>query len=191
MHLETTHERPEITYKEMEKFLYIAWGPLGKKVAETWRDYNKIYFNNTLKPIPIILVNVSPYGHWCGCTSCNVNTKTAHLIQLAMPSKTDILTADKGVLLHEMLHQSLTEQGDNPSHNGTPWCKGIMNLHQKITKKSLWASPSKVGKVKDIETGERKSKRFHEVCPDTGKESIPMKAIATWPHSVGLKLGPF
>jgi hypothetical protein len=191
MDVATKHRRPAISFAEMKTFLSIGWGERGEVVAETWRVFNKRHFKNALEPIPIILVSTSPFGTWGGCTLCNVAERRAHLIQLTMPSKGKALRSDRGTLLHEMLHQHLTEQGEDPGHNKQAWRDGIMRLHFDITGERIWAAKQTVGKVREGEGSYRRSIRQQKPCPETGLPSLGQMAIATWPHSVGLKLGPF
>lgn len=187
MHVETSHRRPDITYAEMKTFLTIGWGKLGQSVAEAWLAFNKRHFGGKLQPLPITIVNTSPYGHWLGLT-CGAG-KRAHLIQLTMPTDAGELVADRGVLLHEMVHQYLLERGESPKHEHEPWCREIMRLHQAIAGKRIWAAPESIAKAAAGEDGKRRSIRIQKPCPETGMESIPRKDLARWPHSCGLSLG--
>lgn len=198
MQIETEYKRRAISFADMKAFLSIGWGELGETVADSWRQLNKAHFKNALEPLPIILVNTSPYGRWLGCTYCNLKRKRAHLIQLTMPRhRHDAihydLVADRGVLLHEMIHQSLTETGRSPKHEHEPWCEEIMRLHFKLTGKHIFAAPETVTKTKDIDpaTGKKKSIRVPRRHPETGKPSIDRMSVATWPHSLGVELGQF
>jgi hypothetical protein len=193
MQIATDYKRRAISFADMKNFLSIGWGELGETVADSWRDLNKKHFKNALEPLPIVIVNTSPYGRWLGCTYCNVRKRRAHLIQLAVPRQKQVLLADRGTLLHEMLHQQLTEAGDSPAHAHAPWCEGIMRLHFDITGKRIYAAPETVTKTKALDpiTGKRKSIRVARKHPDTGLPSIDRLSIATWPHSLGVRLGDF
>jgi hypothetical protein len=193
MQIETDHQRRAISFADMKTFLAIGWGDLGVNVAEAWRALNKKHFGNALEPIPIILVNTSPYGRWLGCTFCNVKRKRAHLIQLTVPRAHDVLLADHGILLHEMLHQHLTEQGDSPKHSSAAWCEGVMRLHFEVTGKRIWCAPETVAKATDRDpvTGKRRSIRVQSRDPATGKPSLDQDVIATWPRSLELPFPPF
>lgn len=193
MQIETDYKRRRITYADMKTFLLTGWGSLGGTVAETWRDLNRTHFKNKLEPLPIIIVSTSPYGRWLGCTYCNCKSRRAHLIQLAVPRQKNTLLADRGTLLHEMIHQSLTEQGLSPKHEHAPWCEEIMRLTYDLTRKRIYAAPEIVTKTKDKDpiTGKTKSIRRPRLHPETGKPSIDRMAIATWPHSLSIHLGEF
>lgn len=189
MQIETDWQRTRITFGEMKRFLAIGWGARGGRVADAWRALNREHFKGKLEPIPIILVNTSPYGRWLGCTYCNVKRRRAHLIQLTMPTQEMLLVADRGTLLHEMLHQEITEQGLSPKHEHAPWCHGIMRLHQAITGERIWAAPETVAKLATDADGKRRSVRKQLPEPSTGTASLDRAAIAGWPHSLGLDLG--
>jgi hypothetical protein len=60
-------------------------------------------------------------------------------IALMSPRHGGYFTADRGTLLHEMVHQFLNETGDNIRHAGAPWCREIMRLTKQITGKEVWA----------------------------------------------------
>ena len=189
MQLATDYQRPAISFADMRAFLAIGWGGRGIAVADAWRALNKKHFRNKLEPLPIILVNTSPFGRWLGCTYCNTHARRAHLIQLTVPSQHDTLVADRGTLLHEMIHQSLTETGRSPKHEHQPWCEEIMRLHFAITGKPIWAAPQTIAKRRDPVTRARRSVRLQTADPTTGAASLGREQIATWPHSVRLALG--
>jgi hypothetical protein len=37
---------------------------LGGRVADAWEEFNRLYFAGKLRPLPVFLTQVSPYGHW-------------------------------------------------------------------------------------------------------------------------------
>ena len=189
MHIETNLSRPNITFAQMRRFLTIGWGTLGEDVAATWLEFNRQHFGGKLHPLPITIVSTSPYGHWLGLTYGGADHNRTHLIQLTMPRNSSELVADRGVLLHEMVHQHLIERGESPKHEHGPWCREIMRLHLAITGKRIWAAPEVVGKRRG-ENGERKSIRYQPICPETGMKSIPRGKLSRWPHACGLDLGP-
>jgi hypothetical protein len=172
----------KFTFDEMERNLIIGWGELGRSVARYWKKYNEQYFEDRLQPLPMFLTPVTPYGRFVGWT-CTMQDITH--ICLCAPSIGTILVADKGVLLHEMVHQFLHDNGEYSKHNGEPWRREIMRLNKLLTKKEIWAGASTVIRVKG------KSKRINKPHPATGIASLRQGQIARWPHSVGIKLGKF
>ncbi len=114
-----------------------AWGPLGDGIVTQWAEFNKRYFDGTLKPVPLVLTNAQPYGRRLAFCSYNANGSGGRTITLNMPAVMNHLAADAGTLLHEMIHQFLFERGEYPSHDGAPWRREIMRLTKLINGKEV------------------------------------------------------
>ena len=175
-----------MTNDEMKTFLTLGWGKFGTSIQAAWCKYNDLYFNNTLKPLPIVPTAILPYGH---CVAYTRGSRgIANHIMLAAPKQGEVLVADKGVLLHEMIHQHLFETGKDPSHAGKPWCDCIVRLNKQIGRKAIHAAPDKFGKDAD-----RRSFRFKPVCEATGLASLSQQddcalAALGW-HQAGGAIG--
>lgn len=169
--------RSPLTFPEMRKMMSWSWGDRGVWAADLWRKFNEAYWGGQLEPVPIWFPQASPYGHWVGLCSGNRQGQTQH-IQLLRGKPDDFLAH---VLLHEMIHQYLFETGQNPAHNAQPWCEEVMRLTKQIWGKDIWVSPSVPRKV------DGKSQRIQKRSP-ARQESIPLKEISGWPHSLNLTL---
>jgi hypothetical protein len=170
----------DFTFDEMRRCLVRGWGDLGGRTASCWMEFNRQFFDGRLNPLPMFFTPVGPYGGRIAWTCCAY--PLTH-IALCRPKSGNLKsTADRGVLLHEMIHQHLNERGDNPGHDGQPWRDEIMRLHFEITGNRIFAAAEKVIKVKQ-EDGRRKS---HRVQKDGSKKQTD---IARWPHSYGIELG--
>jgi hypothetical protein len=169
----------------MRRTLVVGWGDRGRRTAECWREFNRLYFDNRLLPLPVFFTPATPYGRMVGWTCCG---QAVTHIALCAPREGRFLVACRGCLLHEMIHQHLHEQGLDPKHNGEPWRLEIMRLHKEITGKSIWAGAYTVAKVKGAD-GARASVRTNMAEPGTGRVSLCQKDIARWPMSVGVRLG--
>jgi hypothetical protein len=180
----TSHSRPQLDFADMRAFLEHGWGELGVRVAGCWRDFNDRYFDGRLKPLPIVLVATSPHGHWLGLTHGSRNGHGTHRIELTHPGMGARLIADRTTLLHEMIHQTLVEQGVNPHHDKEPWRAEITRLHSVLTGgERLWCAFDQVRKVNG------RSVRVPAPAPEPNMRTIEQKDIARWPRSVGLLLG--
>lgn len=177
MILEAAHDRPNITAEQMRAFLSSGWGELGERIFGHFNELNDRFFAGSLAPMPICVVPVSPYGHWAGLCCGSTTRREAALIYLCVPRDGKTLVADRGVLLHEMLHAHLMARGDDPQHSGQAWRDEIVRL-SAIAGRTVVARATKV--VKDAN---RKSMRV------TPEGSLTQREIASWPHSIGLKLG--
>jgi hypothetical protein len=174
------------TFKDMVRTLAVGWGEQGRAVASYWQEYNKAFFGGRLKPLPIFLTPVTPYGRMVGWTCCG--GAVTH-IALCAPRVGQVLVADRSTLLHEMIHQSLHESGLYTSHDGEPWRREIMRVHKLLTGEEIWAGAYTVAKVKDADGG-RRSVRLNRPHSETGAPSLTQDQIARWPHSLAVKLGP-
>ena len=169
-----------MTNAEMKTFLTLGWGSFGARIYRTRCAYNARYFAGRLKPLPIVPTPTLPFGHCVGLTS---GGGIARHILLAAPKDHDVLVGDKGVLLHEMIHQHLFETGQDVRHAGQPWCDCVMRLNKRIARKAIFASPTTVRKI------DGRSVRLNPACAATGRASLSQQEIARWPHSTGIELG--
>lgn len=177
-----------LTFEDMERFLAAGWGGKGRRAARTWLDFNRRYFGGALRPIPLIFTHAQPFGRRAGMTCCG--ERDGRLIALAAPAHGDRLVADRGILLHEQIHQFLGENSEDRHHNSEPWCREIMRLHKMITGEQIWAAPELVRKTPaGAHSGNRRSIRIHKPDPESGRASLSRREIARWPHSLGVNLG--
>ena len=184
MYLDTCHghDVEDMSVSDLRTWMHAAWGTLGERVADAWAVFNVRHFDGSLRPVPIVLTPTAPYGNWVGLTcggGCQSGSR-ARMIYLTMPSRGSLLIADRGTLLHEMLHCDLIDRGLDTAHDGQPWRDGIVRLSSELGK-PIVAERTKVGKVKV--DGQWRSRR---ITPDG---SLSQGEIAGWPHSVGLRLG--
>lgn len=170
-------KRDPITREEMLRLMGWSWGVEGVQLAKLWQGLNEKHFDDRLIPLPIWFPSTFPYGCAIGLFSANFDGESLH-IQIKRGME---IGQKANVLLHEMIHQSLSESGQDPSHNGTPWCEEIMRLAKEIWDVSIWASPCSPRKIGG------KSQRIQKESSG-GDESISRKAIATFPDSLGLNV---
>jgi hypothetical protein len=165
------------TFEDMERFATEAWGPLGTNTARKWRVFNERYFAGALKPVPVVFSRTLPFGGMIAFCSYNPGTH-GRTITLSVPSAHDVLLADNGVLLHEMVHQLLFERGENAKHQSEGWRREIMRLTLLLSNTPIWAGRSA--------TVRRNGKvvRMNLPNPETGQASLRQKQIAIWPHSL-------
>jgi hypothetical protein len=173
------------TFEDMHRHAAEAWGILGGDIADTWRKFNATYFNDALRPIPLIVSQTLPFGKRIGqCAHNPGHYRGGRAITLNLPNQGGHLIADNNTLLREMLHQYLFERGEDPVHMGEPWRREIMRLTKLIAGTTIWAGPSKVVR----QSG--KATRINAPHPETKEPSLPQAAIARWPHDgFGINLG--
>jgi hypothetical protein len=167
---------PRLTRPQMRIFLQYGWGEVGTNVFRSWEGFNERFFEDKLRPAPIVLIATSPYGHWVGCTHGISRQRRVAFVSLTAPYN-EKLASDRGVLLHEMVHAWLFQRGENPAHEAAPWCREITRLSALLGRPEIKAAPEKVKRVNGA---------VKRVAPDG---SIDRMAAARWPHSAGIELG--
>jgi hypothetical protein len=172
------------TFAEMLNYATEAFGPLGFNAVKTWSAYNKRFFGNTLRPIPLIITQAQPFGRraaFCSFSRSSAGKELGRTITLNAPSDHNVLVADRGTLLHEMIHQFLFERGADPTHTG--WRHEIMRLDHMLTGEQIWAGPSRTMRI------EGKVVR-RNMGHEDGRVSLSQGEIARWPHCrPGIELG--
>jgi hypothetical protein len=170
-------DRAPMTVQQLARLMQWSFGDTGQQLAELWHGINLRLFDGRLLPVPIWLPRTTTYGRWIGLCTSNRRRQTLSLqvkYQLTPQAQAD-------VLLHEMVHQALVESGQASGHNAWPWCQQIVRLTSDIWGHDIWAAPSVPRRVAG------KSMRVQPNGPD-GRPSLTRKQIATWPHSIGLRL---
>ena len=120
------------TVEDMRRFAGEAWGPLGVSIVERWCEFNATYFDNALHPVPLVISRTLPFGKRIAFCSYSPNAN-GRTITLNVPAQHDVLLADNGTLLHEMVHQCLFERGEDAAHLSNGWRREIMRLNKQIT----------------------------------------------------------
>jgi hypothetical protein len=180
--LDVTSSR--FTVEDMRRFAGEAWGPIGVNIVERWCEYNAAYFDNALRPVPLVITNTQPFGKRLAFCSYNPNT-SGRTITLNVPKMHKSLLADNNTLVHEMVHQLLFERGENAAHSSEGWRREIMRLTKQITGKEVWA-----GRSKTVRQDDKRVVRINAAHPQTNEPSLPQAIIARWPHDgLGIDLG--
>jgi hypothetical protein len=171
------------TVGDMRRFASEAWGTLGVLIVERWCEFNATYFDNVLRPVPLVITHTQPFGRRLAFCSYRGEGKTGRTITLNVPQLHEVLLADNGVLLHEMVHQYLFESGKAPGHDSDGWRYEIMRITKQITGTDIWAGKSVVRRINGKPT------RLNAPGTD-GQLSLKQGEIARWPHTVaGINLG--
>lgn len=170
------------TVEDMRRFAGEAWGPLGVAIVDKWCAFNAEYFDNALRPVPLVISNTQPFGRSLAFCSYSPDAG-GRTITLNVPRHHNHLVADNDSLLHEMIHQFLFERGERPTHDGAGWRREIMRLTRQIAGNDVWAGPSKPMRR------DGRVIRANAPHPETGEDSLPQAVIAGWPRTMGINLG--
>ena len=153
-----------------------------------WCEFNATYFDNALKPVPLVITNTLPFGKRIAFCSYNPDA-TGRTITLNVPKdkyggRRYQLLADNNTLLHEMVHQFLFELGEYPSHDGSGWRREITRLTKIITGNEIYAGPSKTVRR------DGRVVRINAPHTETKTPSLTQGIIARWPHDAfGIDFG--
>lgn len=165
-------------FDEMLQFAGEAWGQLGINTVRKWSQFNALYFENKLRPVPLVITNTQPYGRRIAFCSYAGPDRLGRTITLNVPKDNDVLLADNATLLHEMVHQLLYENGEDAAHDSEGWRREIMRI-EKILGGDIWA-----GKYTTKWQRETKTViRVNLAEPGTGRPSLTQSQIARWPHA--------
>ena len=87
------------------------------------------------------------------------------------------------MLVHEMVHAVLMLRGEDPGHNGEPWCKMISDLSPAVLGGEISARPARPRRVPnpEHETNPAAPKTIVARRPKAGTMTRP--ELASWPHS--------
>jgi hypothetical protein len=189
-----THE----TYADAAALL---WGKAGEFAAAEFARHNCEHFAGSIPPMPIIIA-MSAYGHCIGLTRAPAwlasprisltpevfngsAEKFNPLTGRTMPGRTRGGPRQvSDVLLHEMIHATLIFRGENPDHNGDPWCKLITELSPDVLGFDINARPVRTHRVPNPAraTNPKAPKTIVKRMPDDG--CLAQMELARWPHSL-------
>jgi hypothetical protein len=88
------------------------------------------------------------------------------------------------VLLHEMIHASLMFSGENPHHNGEPWCQAITRLSPAVLGREITARPVMPRRVPNPERDHDPKAPKSKVVRKPEPGAMTQDQLATWPLSV-------
>jgi len=169
-------DRHPITTEQMRLMMGWVYGTDGEQLADLWAAFNRLLWGGKLEPVPLWMPTCTSWGRWIGLYTHNHSRSLSIQVKWQLAAE-----ARAGVLLHEMVHQALAEAGKCTRHNAAPWCDEIMRISHELWGVRIWASPSNPTRV----AGE--SVRRQKPSP-SGEPSITRRQIASWPHSVGLRV---
>lgn len=159
------------------------WPGHADLIYDAFEQINRLCFAGDV-PMRGIVVGLTPHGGALGQTSLDgritlhpslIEPKSSNPWRIPAASCNAALLAD--VLVHEMIHAALIDRGDNPDHNGWPWCREIARLSPLVIAEPLVASPWRRTRAAMTEGGALSYQPEIE-------GSISRKSLAAWPQSV-------
>lgn len=166
------------------------WGPAGEYLYAAYDRIREQLFPELPVSLPMV-IGLTAYGHCVGLTR---SWPTGARISVAPKVFAQGERMVDDILVHEMLHVSLTAAGQDTKHAGDPWYAGVRRL-----------SPAVLGRELDIERPRRRSVRVPNPAygPEDRRKTLVRKvsqdaagvhsAISRWPvpfRSARYYLGP-
>jgi SprT-like family len=148
---------------------------------DEFQRHNAHYFGGALQPIPIV-VGLSAYGGCLGLTRLAGEWGDAPRITIATQYLKRGRNETSDILLHEMIHALLSQQGENVRHNGAPWCREIMRITPLLDLPPILAAPIVPSRVPSRAGGliGRQAKPVRVAKPS----HLSRQDLAHWPHSL-------
>jgi hypothetical protein len=177
------------TYEDYHQAAALLWGEAGEFAAAEFARLNREHFAGSIPPLPVI-IGLTAYGKCIGATRDGSGWLDAPRIGLAPEvfngnDRTPggpRMAAD--VLVHEMIHAALMLRGEDPGHNGEPWCRMLADLSPAVLGREVDARPVLPRRVPNPD---------READPDAPRTVVVRRAepgslaraeLATWPHSL-------
>jgi hypothetical protein len=153
------------------------WNSAGGWIADTWTRLNNDHFDGQAKYHGVVW-GLTPHGGRLGHTYSSNGRITLHPALLDPQSDAwdigDQLGAKfaEHVLLHEMIHAYLGDQGLDPDHNGDPWCAEIMRITPQLGLDPIKAEPVKPRRING------------KVTRRARDGFLSRDDISRWPHTI-------
>jgi hypothetical protein len=180
------YDRTIVTHQDYRQATALLWGPAGEYAADEFARLNRYHFAGSIPPMPVI-IGLVPFGVCIGATRGH-GGPGALRITLAPELFNGNHRTPGGprmvsdVLLHEMAHAFLILRGEDPSHNGGPWCQMITDISPGVLGHEITARPVLPRRIPNP---------AHETDPKAPKTIVARRAepgaltqaeLATWPH---------
>jgi hypothetical protein len=86
------------------------------------------------------------------------------------------------VLVHEMVHAALMLRGEDPQHNGEPWCRVITELSPEVLGREITARPVVPRRVPNPGRASGQDAPKTVVIRKPGPGAMSQAELASWPH---------
>jgi hypothetical protein len=176
------------TYEDYRQAAVLLWGGAGALAAEEFGRLNREHFAGSIPPVPLI-IGLPAYGRCIGVTRDLEAWLAAPRIGLAPEVFTGNHRTPGGprmvadVLLHEMIHAALMLRGEDPAHNGEPWCAMLRDLSPAVVGHEVEARPVLPRRVPNPERESDPAAPKTIVVRLAEPGQMPRQDLARWPHS--------
>jgi hypothetical protein len=175
------------TYREYRAAAALLWGTAGEFAAEEFSRINREHFAGSVPPLPIV-IGLTAFGRCIGLTRSG--WLAAPRITLAPEIFTGNHRTPGGtlmvgdVLVHEMAHAALMLRGEDPGHNGEPWCRMLTELSPGVLGREVTAAPVGTRRVPNPDRESDPSAPKTKVVRRAEPGALARTDLAYWPQSL-------
>jgi hypothetical protein len=174
------------TYEDYRRAAALLWGEAGDFAAAEFARLNREHFAGTIPPMPVI-IGLTAYGKCIGATLTVSWLDSPRITLTPELFNGNHRTAGgprmvSDVLMHEMVHAALVLRGEDPHHNGEPWCRVITELSPDVLGAGITARPVLPRRVPnpDRAADQHAPKTVVVRKPEPG--AMSQAELASWPH---------
>jgi hypothetical protein len=171
------------TYETYASAAALLWGAAGEFAAAEFARLNRELFAGSIPPVPVI-IGLTAYGKCIGATMPATWLGAPRITLAPLIFNRGGARSVSDALVHEMIHAALIFRGEDPAHNGAPWCKLITELSPDVAGRDIIARPVRTRRVPNParETDPSAPKTIVKRMPGPG--AMAQADLARWPHSL-------
>jgi hypothetical protein len=174
------------TYEDYHRAATLLWGEAGDFAAAEFARLNREHFAGSIPPMPVI-IGLTAFGRCIGATRDTGWLDSPRITLTPELFNGNHRTAGgprmvSDVLVHEMVHAVLMLRGEDPQHNGDPWCRLITELSPEVLGREITARPVLPRRVPNPDRAADHDAPKTVVIrkPETG--AMSQAELARWPH---------
>jgi hypothetical protein len=174
------------THEDYRQAAALLWGEAGEYAADEFARLNREHFAGSIPPMPVI-IGLTAFGKCIGATR-DSGWLGAPRITLAPELFNGNHRTPGGprmvsdVLVHEMVHAALMLRGEDPRHNGEPWCQAITELSPGVLGHEIIARPVLPRRVANPDREANPAAPKTIVVRQAEAGAMSQAQLATWPH---------
>lgn len=176
------------TYEDYRQAAALLWGEAGDFAAAEFARLNREHFAGSIPPMPIV-IGLTAFGRCIGLTRGGGWLDSPRITLAPELFNGNHRTAGgprmiADTLVHEMTHAALILRGEDPEHNGKPWCRLITELSPDVLGREITARPVRPRRVPNPDRDEDQDAPKTVVIRKPEAGAMSQADLGRWPHSV-------
>jgi hypothetical protein len=173
------------TYEDYRQAAALLWGEAGDFAAAEFARLNREHFACSVPPIPLI-IGLTAFGKCIGATRDGGWLDSPRITLAPELFNGNHRTAGgprmiSDTLVHEMVHAALMLRGEDPNHNGEPWCRLITELSPDLLGHEITARPVRPRRVPNPDRAEDQDAPKTIVIRKPEPGAMSQDDLARWP----------